>query len=309
MPIVEWLKVSWMLTWRFVVVSTILFNTASGWLIVAGFLIAGILVFVFQKTIPIFPIIRAIFKKPYVKPSKKVPQSFEPEVQAPLTFQESSTERGRMTGFEPKVLNHVRIPHNLPQMYGTPGAGLHSSGFGSRSIGLGVKGEELFAKALMHTGSLPNLTSFWSVAMPSKMGMMPDMGLNTDIDCIISAGHKIYLIDLKYYISGDVTYYNENNQLFCLDAHTGNQVGQPKKMSRNMEMAQDRFKKLFPGMKIESFVVLVPTDRGAASIAYGTTWPGAIPLVGMPEMVQYINKNALGRAPSNVVQGISKIIK
>ena len=96
---------------------------------------------------------------------------------------------------------------NTSRMFGKPGGGLLASTTLNRGNAvIGAKGEECFAKALKKHGILDQVDSFWSIAMPSKFGLTPDAQLQTDIDCIITVGDTIFLIDVKMYQSGAVTY-------------------------------------------------------------------------------------------------------
>lgn len=190
---------------------------------------------------------------------------------------------GKMTGFEPRKLHYQTIgQHDL--MYGDPGLGLSSSSFSQSTISLGQKGELNFAKALQKNGILDKLLTFWSV---HNLGLN-DEKLNADIDCIIVSANTIWLIDLKYYASGDVLWKTSNGLLYTIDKETGAQVGKPKKMSKNMYLAEQRFKEKFATLskyfKIYSRVVFMPTDKGSGELD-SVFWPGDIKAVTLEDML------------------------
>ncbi|WP_146077941.1 hypothetical protein [Pseudoclavibacter sp. AY1F1] len=97
------------------------------------------------------------------------------------------------------------------------------------------------------------------------------------------------LLDLKYYASGDVTWFSpDGDYLLCRDNPTGREIGSPRRMSRNMKMAHSRFKALFPDHDVRAYVVLIPTNAGLGEIARGTAWPGHVPLVGLPDILDVL---------------------
>lgn len=133
--------------------------------------------------------------------------------------------------------------------------------------------------------------------MPGADGRaVADDKFSTDIDCVIVQGETIFLIDLKYYASGAVTWHSEDEWLLCRDDATGKQVKKPRRMSRNMAMAQDRFPGILPGKRIASYVVLIPTNDGIGSVAPGTAWPGGIPLITLPEMLDRLRAGGVAHA-------------
>lgn len=236
-----------------------------------------------------------------------------------------ASANGRMTGYEPSILENVSAPTIgnglFNRMIGIPGFGLTSAvktdenetqqygNFEAKNVEYGQLGEMNFAKALSITSLsmnnyathpnydnfrknslLNNVTSFWSVAMPSNDNLsIPDAEYNTDIDCMIVGEKEILLIDLKYYRSGDVTYRNFDNQLYCVDNQTGYIVGEPYKMSKNMQMAKNRFQKHLPHMIITALVVMIPTDKGTAQIE-NVYWPGQIPAMNIEQGLTQVKR-------------------
>lgn len=153
-----------------------------------------------------------------------------------------------------------------PPMYGVPGFGLSSSGFNESAVQLGQLGEVNFSKALYREGLLTRFPTFWSLHM---LGQDIYSKEDSDVDCAIITGQRVWLIDLKYYSSGDVTYVSTDGQnLVTIDNATGAQVGNPKPMSHNMKMAIERFNSRYKNYSypIEARVVLVPTDKGQGTV-------------------------------------------
>lgn len=196
----------------------------------------------------------------------------------------AATEPGIISGYEPNVLEEMQLP-TFELMYGTPGAGLSESGFNETAIRLGQIGERNFAKALAKEGLLERFATFWSVHMLSKDTYGKQ---DADVDCAIITGQTIWLVDVKYYTGGNVVYRaNDDKQIVCFDIPTGQQVGKPKFMTKNMKMGIDRFKSRYQNYKnfrLEARVVFVPTNAGVGKIE-GVYWPGKIPAVTLPEFI------------------------
>ena len=197
---------------------------------------------------------------------------------------ERATEKGLISGYEPEALKTVEIPA-LPLMHGSPGVGLSDSGFDKGAVRAGQTGEINFAKALVKAGLIQRFATFWSIHMLSKDTYGKEQ---SDVDCAIVTGHTIYLVDVKYYPGGNVAYRSpDGQQLICYDVPTGQQVGQPKKMSKNMQMAVERFSsryKNYGSFGLQARVVLVPTNSGVGRIE-GVKWPGDIPAVMLPDFL------------------------
>ena len=310
-------KLWWMTLWRLMVLD--MFTGAlQGWMILAFPLAFSIVLTACGWTVITWPLARALryraspFYKiavgpyfgqpqrprytPSSRPGYRGPSQYSPQPHHGGARQETASRNGRMTGFEPRALEAVTIPQ-LPTMTGAPGAGLHSSHFSSRNVNLGVEGEVNFAKALTKTGLLKAFHSLWSVSVPDPKVLTPNK-YNTDIDCILVAGNEVILVDLKNYKSGDVTYTARGDQLHCTDNVTGIAVGTPKKLSRNMEMALTSVRGHFPRLKVSAFVVFMPTNKGEASIAPGTVWPGSVPAVSLTNFLAYLQSRAVNGAPN-----------
>jgi hypothetical protein len=223
-----------------------------------------------------------------------------------FTILEQASEAGKLTGFEPRMLDLLPIPRT-DTMFGNPGAGLSSSGFADKSIQLGQEGELRFAKALAKAEMLDRFVTFWSVAMPTKFGRR-DPDFQADIDCVIYTGTRIYLVDLKNYKQGNVFYKSSASQLTCIDRITGHQVGPAKRMTQNNSMALERVS-AFAGLPVEARVVFMPTNKGMGSVK-GVLWPGRIPAITLDDFLAELRRQPEYRGqPSNLISTFQGLLK
>ena len=308
-------KLWWMVLWRLVVLD--LFTGAvPGWVGFALPLVVAIVLTACGWTVITWPLVRSLRYRaspfyeiavgPYFsrQPRPRYAPSSRPGYRGPApqqtqqggAYQAAASHNGRMTGFEPRSLESVTVPH-VATMIGDPGAGLYDSNFSSRNVSLGVEGEVNFAKALAKTGLLNNFHSLWSVSVPDPQVLTPNR-YNTDIDCILVAGNEVVLVDLKNYKSGDVTYSASGDQLYCTDNANGIAVGRPKKLTRNMEMALTSVQGHFPKLKVSAFVVFMPTNKGEATIAPGTTWPGGVPAIALTDFLTHLQSRSAAGSPN-----------
>lgn len=215
-----------------------------------------------------------------------------------------SSNKGRMTGYEPYHMDNTPTPSSS-KMVGTPGESLSSSSrISEKNKEMGTKGEMNFAKALKSTGILDEVYTFWSVPMPSESHLdTPDNRLNTDIDCIVVSNGAMFLIDLKFYRSGDVTYKNAgDNKIHAVDNVTGNIVGDDYTMSKNMEIAKERFSNFFgKAIAVKSAVVLMPNNDGEPMVAKDTLWTGDIPVYNLTTMLKMLKHQKGDTAPEVVL--------
>lgn len=203
----------------------------------------------------------------------------------PSGHQREATKAGHMSGYEPPAIDQVAFD-GFALMFGRPGAGLSAAGFGQQSTQLGQEGEQRLARALASSGLLDRMATFWSISMPDTyngpitrgQNVAEDARFNTDVDCVIYTGRIIYLVDVKNYPSGALTYHSSRDStiLRAIDDETRCQVGKDHTASRNMEMALHKFKKMFPNKRVEARIVFVPREQGEARFN-NVLWPGRIP--------------------------------
>jgi hypothetical protein len=297
------LKLSWMAFWRMWLFAAFMNVANLSVILFLSFATAFTLRIIFKHDLDTFPMWKLFNRQNPLTDLRRRKRG--PRSTAPLTAADTAYAPGAITGYEPQSIASVKISDTY-LMHGTPGVGLSSSGFGAEAIALGQRGEENFAKTLSvatHKSGRPIIEStdtFWSVGMPSKtVASRRDPLFESDIDCVVVSADTIYLLDLKYYTGGNVAYRTIEDQLHCVDLKTGHPANNPKKMSRNMEMAQARFTALFPKMNVKSRVVFMPTERGIPRVT-GVYWPGNIPAVGLMSMLNELshvdpasaNKNA-----------------
>lgn len=287
MIVTDTLRMWWMFTWRSAVLSVL--ATASVSYILTAVMLSLVTAFILRVILGfnLFagPVMRLIRRQPAFQLSRKSVLRIRLKTTALDKQPTSDFFDFDYSRFSPRGLGNVSLPSSN-SMYGVPGAGLSDSNFSDLHIELGQRGEENFAKSLgLYTNAegkrlINTLTTFWSVAMPSaKNPSLHDEKFETDIDCIAIAGKTVYLIDLKFYESNGAVYSSHDDQLF-VHGKTSRTV----KMTRNMAMAQDRFRKAFPNVKFESRVVFVPTGDKPA-ILNNVEWPGKIPAVNLHEIL------------------------
>ncbi len=218
--------------------------------------------------------------------------------------------RGVLTGYEPRQLRDYQAPISV-NAKGVAGLGLFASGFADTNVYNGQQGEMGFYKVLCMTDLVDRMSSYWSVAMPHKNGTpTPDPVFHTDVDCVIVQGRTMHLIDLKYFTSGDVTWFSEDSEsLLCLDNQSGRLVGSPRKMSKNMAMALSRFTTLFPQHRVSAKVVLIPTNSGAAQVHPGTAWPGEVPLMNLTDLLDQLSAAERKVADASTDSMLTQLLK
>lgn len=303
-------KVGWMLFWRLAIAEALFIGKPSFLPFLIALTGALVLVLVAGRTIKTFPIIRRLMGREVAPeldadqnqpPASSPPQAGRgsrgastlnypgpPRNTPPPQTGPSHVSPGGSFEHSPRVLEAIPEP-SVKQMFGRPGRSLSSAkGISAANAASGALGEKNFAKSLATEGLLTRCTSLWSVKMPSKFGFTPDPVLNTDIDCMLFYGDKVLLLDMKLYTGGDITYRNSGDKLVRIDNKTGVVSGAPVNMSKNMQIAQERFAKLCPNSTVYAMVVFMPTDRGSATLD-GVMWPGAIPAVNLNEMLQYLS--------------------
>lgn len=232
---------------------------------------------------------------------------------------EKVTNPGRITGYEPRALDDIALPTpgDHPLMEGSPGSGLSSSGFDAKAIELGQAGETNFAKALSLSGALDKYATFWSVNRPDWDGNHS----GADVDCIILTASTLWLLDMKFYKGGDATYKTYGNTLHLYDTATGHEVGAPKKMSRNMEIADDIFSHHLVRdrwsaqhkVTVQSRVLLIPTNAGAPTIDSNARWTGGIRIENLDEFLNRLNNQSAfdpaDPALATVRRGLRTLVK
>lgn len=387
--IAQTVKVWWMLSWRSLLISWLFLRGGAGGtlLLVVSVVAPIVLVFVFRKSIQVFPIWRLLTRDQVVfdveqgpKPQGTLHEQRERERKAAAEKEQlarrnevatrsrkeaekarrqvhrlipdqryergvfsdvletlvradgsvfhrhgrtvsdtvipSATRVGLITGYEPSTLKLQSTFNSFAsgKMHGRPGEGLeYATGLDEKRRALGARGERNFAQALGMNGLLDRFHTVWSVPVPSESrdtrGHLQPGRFDTDIDCVIAVDDALYLVDLKNYVSGDVIYFNESDQLYCQDSSTGHSVGAPRKMSRNMEMATNTILEVFPGpFEVRPCVVFMPTDKGEAYIE-GVYWPGEIQALKLTDFLTHLGEQSADGVNSKSVEVALELAK
>jgi hypothetical protein len=301
-------KMTWMFSWRLLILDAIVFKGAiDEKAILISFITATVFVVGFNKTFLTWPLVRLIRKKRVIIPANAwgsdavvaptepkreptpaaVPTTKFRSPETAATVIDGAIEKGRITGYEPSTLEALPVPATLT-MTGTPGSGLNdASGMDQDNIDLGIKGEANFARALSVAGLIHRFRTIWSVPVPDR-DIFKIAQYSADIDCVLATDETVFLIDLKNYKSGAVRYYHKGIQLYCEDSMTGQQVGDPKTMSRNMANATEALRKHFPKVNFTPVVVFMPTDKGEGFVDK-VFWPGNIPAMNLSQFFYKLN--------------------
>ncbi|MFC0676130.1 nuclease-related domain-containing protein, partial [Brachybacterium hainanense] len=233
----------------------------------------------------------AASRRDAVEANRRREIAYEQRLEREMNSQLSPTAPGRTTGFEPAALADVELG-DAPFLHGVPGAGLAGSGFGQEQIDKGQQGEMNFARALARAGSLSRFATFWSVQMPDET-VGASTRFSSDIDCVLVTGRTVYLLDMKNYTQGDVTWFVEDGHLRMVDNPTGGYIGRPREMSRNMELAASRVRQKLVDLgirrRVEPLVVFMPTEAGLGTIDPGIRWPGDVPARGLDTVLEQLS--------------------
>ena len=236
----------------------------------------------------------SLIKKEEIDKNRQEQLDYAKKMKSYVNRKKRSQELGTMTGYEPEELEKIELVSN-PLMRGEPGAGLAGSGFSESNIQSGSLGELNFAKVLQVKNLLQQFASYWSVQYPFKYVPGPDTSSKGDIDCVLISKKNVYLIDLKLYKQGNLTWktVKSTNQVVAVDNITGNWVGKPREMSKNMRFAteriQEKFDKLGIDMKVKPYVVMMPTDRGIGKVD-NVFWPGRVECLTLIDFLKILEK-------------------
>lgn len=207
---------------------------------------------------------------------------------------EKPKDHGEITGYEPKKLGSLLL-QSSPLMKGEPAIGLSGSSFDAYNKKAGAMGEINFAKALQLNNYLDKFATYWSVQIPSVHGPGAEVGSEVDIDCILISKQSIHLIDVKFYSQGNVTWETteDGKSIYSINNLTGNFATPPKRMSKNMTLAEQKIKKKMASLGIKmnviSHVVMVPTDYGIGKVE-NIYWPGKIKCISVVEFLNILQK-------------------
>lgn len=145
--------------------------------------------------------------------------------------------------------------------------------FGKNNSFLGASGERYLHKVFEAEGIADDYDVWSSLRMPHKPGQKR---YNTDIDFAVSSGDKLILIDAKKW-SAKAPYWSFLGMPFKGFAPL-EQNGAWKPLSKNMQMAVNRFREALPNAQVSAMVVFVPVNKsGQVPPSVGLLiWPGFI---------------------------------
>lgn len=186
--------------------------------------------------------------------------------------------------YTPQNLDPITI---RGRVHGTPGAKLRRSPYNPYYRSAGVVGEKRFGKALTLTGVTETMDTFFSVPMPRKQRsrtgkLVRDKGLRTDVDCVLTLGDVIVLVDVKMF--KNTAYYTTHHNILVGLNKRGETVTQYR-MSQNMRIAVERFQCLFPNKLIIPAVVLIPTSEQVPQTLGELFWVGGIKIYVLHEFM------------------------
>lgn len=334
------LKLGWMFFWRAWVIDMLFFNGESVVInevimSISG-IVALIMVYIFKFSVRVFPLWALIKRDDVFIPLKgnrwlygglssppysprlgtgyypsSSPTTLPTRSTPATTYVQESKGLGTITGYEPRFLKDV-TPTPWRYTFGKPGAGLSSSGFGQQEIQAGQKGERNFYLALSKAGLLDKVASFWSVALPDQYFRKVD---DTDIDCILITNSTVYLIDLKMYKQGDLTYRNNGNMIYAVDNQTGQVIGNPLTVHGQMSRARDTFRTILRSTryKLTTLVTFMPTNRGMGQV--DCVWPGGVEALSLPQVLATITADVEqngffdDRHDRSLVRNLSNLVK
>lgn len=213
--------------------------------------------------------------------NKKIEEDYKVDIEKSLNH---ATKQGFTSGFEPYILDKINITkHKL--MFGSPGFGLDESNFSNAQIDLGKKGELNLAKAFEKSGYLDKFATFWSLNNINENNEK----MEADIDCVLISKNTIWLIDAKYYASGDVYYKSDDDYFYVIDKETDMTIGNKRKMSGNMKLAVESFKKRYSevlkGFEVKACICLIPTNMKTSNV-YNVKWKGDIDVYSLFQLIR-----------------------
>ena len=196
--------------------------------------------------------------------------------------------------------------------YGSAGSGLGSASarnkFGANAQ-VGAQGERQFGEMLKRNGFDGKYTVWYSLALPSDPTNRGAKDYGTDVDVAISNGDKIILVDVKRW-SAKYTYWSIFGKPF--QNLTPKMEKGKWALSKNMEMALDRFRKNLPGISVEAIVVFVPTTKNGGSPSVGfLRWPGGIRSYAAGDGLSKIGRFLGPAKPNNpiIMQKVGRLVK
>lgn len=187
------------------------------------------------------------------------------------------------------------ILKDIKQIHGEPGVGLNDSQFSGWAIKAGQVGECNLAKLMVASGIMDDgAQTFWSLSLPNAGRYS-----GVDVDCIVTYGNVVYLVDAKNYTVKDGTMYTraDDDSLHIVDANTGQAVpNTTHRISASMIMAMDHYRNYLPAfVKLVPVVVLCPSTDGTPAVQRATVLKsGQLPVMGAMDFITALREESKG---------------
>lgn len=223
--------------------------------------------------------------RPYKAPAPKG-RGFNFEAMEDPLRSWDDTGSGIITGYEPSVFKSIPL-ERTPLMFGSPGIGRVWQGFESPQVIMNRFGALNFAKALQMEALNCKFAFFWSVHIPGDpFGYTQD--LESDVDCIIVTGSSVFLVDIKNYEQGNVSWHESNGYVVMEDRSMLIEPAIQLEMTMSMQHATEIVLDKLNNEKIPNWVtpriVFMPRTYGIGDIR--ATWPGDSLALGLPDMLK-----------------------
>lgn len=160
--------------------------------------------------------------------------------------------------------------------FGQAGQSLSSSQahdkFGANVVA-GQIGERALAAKLQNSSETRAYSLFQSLGIPAKPG---SKRYSSDVDMALINGNRVVLIDAKQW-SARKFYWSLAGTVFeNFSVKRDRRSNEPVTMSKNMDMAVNRYREYLPGCVVLGMVVFVPSKAGLPSGVSLLRWPGGI---------------------------------
>lgn len=203
---------------------------------------------------------------------------------------------GTKTGYEPSKLKEFELmPNSL--MRGNPKDILdrlyvHQSKFNFR---MDEFKELNFAKLLQKNGYLDKFATYW--APQNLFERTPGRAVESqkEVDCILVSNKNIYLIELKIYDQGNITWrtVEDGKGIQAIDNITGYEIGKTKNTSENIlnytKKIQSQIKELDIHMNVQPYVIMMPSENGLGELD-NVFWPGSIACLNPMDFLEVIEE-------------------
>lgn len=174
--------------------------------------------------------------------------------------------------------------------YGEAGKGIEQVSHFGKNAYTGAAGERKLSGHLNRHPMCSRYFAWRSLRIPHSPGQT---NYQSDVDMALASGNRLVLIDAKMYASG-YTYWSAFGRVFKGTQILKDDDGNPRRLSRNMELAVTRYREALPGCRVEGVVIFVASGKKSQlpnSVSL-LRWPGGIrsylPNDGMRKIAQIL---------------------